>query len=172
MTYLRTLLLRIKRRIKPIQDSGAVHAASVAWAIEAANIARTKGGAKRLTSDRLPYSTHEGNSQHCVLAKLFNFDCMIKGFMVVSDWNNDNNQPLGDDSRTSGWGVGMSADKQPAAKALAKALGTTVLNNYTLDPPDVDDPTAIVVPLPAAIGRIASDFDKRRLPAHFVQDSV
>lgn len=146
ITRLRTLF-----GLRP-KDNGEVQADAVAWAIEAANVARTVGGAESLTSDKLPYSAHVGNARECVLAKLFNFSCSIRPEPVEGLSNEDMRNG-------EGWVANMAGQPE-AAEALARALGTKAKH--------LDNDTS-KVPLPQPVARIATAFDNHTLPSEFVQ---
>lgn len=150
---------RIKRIInsvlrlfhRPPADTGVVTAEAVAWAIEAANKTRAANGAEKLDSEKLPYSAFVGDSERCVLAKLFNFACKVRPRATFTS--------VLDVREGEGWVVEMRGHRE-AADTLARALGTQVKHLGAGHLSHVE--------LPQAVARIAVAFDARELSDEFV----
>lgn len=130
--------------------NGEVTGEIVAYAIEAANRARAAGGADPIPTEKLPYSEEVGNAEHCVLAKLFNFECTVR-------------PSSGDDAEGRGWYAIIPDDSKDAALALAEALDTEAVGRgygvlgygYRVN-------------LPEEVGIIAWTFDQMALPLECV----
>lgn len=146
--FLRSVKAKVTSLIAPV-DTGEVTAEAVAFAIEAANSARIAEGVDTWDRDQLPYSTHVGNAQNCVLARLFNFDCQVRPGMFASE--------SVESDGADGWGVRVPAKHKKAAEALAKALGTKIEYSGYEGAPDLD---TYGVKLPASVARIALEFDR------------
>lgn len=116
-----------------------VNAQTIAHAVNVANSLREAFGEEKI--DDLPPSM-PGKPRDCVLAKAFNFDC------VIATAANDN------------WKAYFGKSGEAQAKKLAEMLPSTlkILHN------------GFAVELPQEIGEIAIVFDRGGLDAKYYQD--
>lgn len=127
-------------------------AESIIHAVNLANDLRKAFGEDILPD--LPPSM-PGDSNRCVLAAAFNFNCSVT---VASE----------------GWEVRFSTEHAAQAEKLAELLGTEVREGhrqrepyYTLGERTYEP--ILVVTLPDSIGEIARQFDDEALPARYYQ---
>lgn len=132
-----------------------VSAEAVAQAVNAANTVRIDNGEPII--EGLPADAIRENESECVLAKLFNFDCEINGYV---DKDSVPHHLRGE------WFAEFSLEHAIQAQQLGDALGTGVVR--------ADDlgwgygTADLYVPLPAAVAEIAEAFDAGELdPADY-----
>lgn len=123
---------------------------SIAEAVNAANLFREKYGADKLVD--LPQAII-GDSRNCVLAKAFNFDCMVSLYHA-EDFDGSEKYK---DSDGDIWSVIFYKTEIEKADALYSILKThmSAIGLY------------IHVVLPPSIGEIANQFDNMNLSSEY-----
>lgn len=134
-----------------------VTAEAVAQAVNAANTVRLDNGEPVITG--LPADAIREVESECVLAKLFNFECDINGFI----------EDLTVEPHLRGeWFAEFSLAHALQAQQLGDALGTGVVPGEDLGSNYIILSDRIFVPLPEPIAAIAVAFDEGTLdPADY-----
>lgn len=131
---------------------------AIAEAVNAANLFRKKYGHDLI--DDLPQSK-AGDSDKCVLARAFNFDCEVDG---LNNYQGNNYNP----ELNNTWFAKFSARDKDKAEALAKILNTEVVSENSDEYKERNNSlNRVCVILPKKIAEIAVQFDNGNLDGKY-----